>query len=378
MTDDVYRRLARHLDDLPGGFPPSESGVELRILKRLFTPDQAELAVCCTLIPEEAPVIARRARLQPDEAERRLEAMASKGLLFSIQGKGRPTLYMASQYVIGIWEYHVNDLDPELIQDMNAYIPTLMDHKVWKKAPQLRTIPVGRSIQAPMNVLPYENAEELVRARKRFLVAPCICRKEHRIMGEGCDRPLETCLVFDLGADYYERNGLGRVIDLEETLDILKQADKAGLVLQPSNAQRVINICCCCGCCCQVLKTLKQYPRPGEIVSAPFIAEADPDSCKGCGVCVDRCQMDALEMRDDKVLLHADRCIGCGLCVSTCPTGSLTLVRKAEAEQAEVPRTMVESTIKLGRARGKLGLTSMAKMQLKSKVDRLLAARRGR
>lgn len=373
MTDTVYQRLARHLDTLPGGYPPTQSGVELRILERLFSPEEADLALHCTLIPEEARVIARRAGLTPEEASRRLNRMASKGLIFSIEKPGRPPLYMAAQYVIGIWEYHVQDLDPELVRDMNAYIPTLMDYDVWKKAPQLRTVPVERSIQATTNVLPYEQAEELVRARKRYLVAPCICRKEHRLVGEGCDRPLETCLVFDLGADYYLRNGLGREIDLHEALDILKQADKSGLVLQPSNAQRVINICCCCGCCCQVLKTIKRHPRPSEIVSSPFIAELDAETCKGCGVCVDRCQMDALVMEDETVRLNQDLCIGCGLCVSTCPTGSLRLERKAH--QPEVPRSMMESAVRLGRARGKLGTLSLAGMQIKSKMDRLLATK---
>ena len=38
---DVYTRLREHLDRLPAGFPATESGVELRILKRLFTPDEA-------------------------------------------------------------------------------------------------------------------------------------------------------------------------------------------------------------------------------------------------------------------------------------------------------------------------------------------------
>ncbi len=376
MSDAVFQGLARHLDRLPGGFPPTDSGVEIRILKRLFTPEEAALAVHCTLIPEEARVIARRAGLSSEEVAHRLKDMASKGLIFSIEKPGREALYMAAQYVIGIWEYHVQDLDPELIRDMNEYIPTLMSFDVWKKAPQLRTVPVGRSLQASAKVLPYEQAEELVRARKRFLAAPCICRKEHRMMGEGCDRPLETCLVFDLGADYYLRNGLGREIDLDEALDILRRADKAGLVLQPSNAQKVINICCCCGCCCQVLKTLKRHPRPAEIVSTPFIAELDPETCEGCGVCVDRCQMNALEMRDETVSLNRDLCIGCGLCVSTCPTGSLRLERKPDPP--EVPRSMVESAIRLGRARGALSPLSMAGMQLKSKVDRLLASKRTR
>ena len=45
MTEEIYQKLARHLDNLPGGFPPTETGVELRILRRLFTPEQAELAL---------------------------------------------------------------------------------------------------------------------------------------------------------------------------------------------------------------------------------------------------------------------------------------------------------------------------------------------
>ena len=77
MTVDVYQRLAKHLDNLPGGFPATESGVELRILRRLFTPDEAELALHLTLIPEEARVIARRAKITRMEADERLQEMAS-------------------------------------------------------------------------------------------------------------------------------------------------------------------------------------------------------------------------------------------------------------------------------------------------------------
>jgi hypothetical protein len=54
MDIDCYKRLARHLDSLPGGFPPSESGVELRLLRRMFTLQEAELAVHLTLEREES------------------------------------------------------------------------------------------------------------------------------------------------------------------------------------------------------------------------------------------------------------------------------------------------------------------------------------
>lgn len=371
---DIYGKLAIHLDNLPGGFPKSESRVELRILKRLFSPEEAELALHLTLIPEPARVVARRAKITSKEAADRLEDMSRKGLIFRLSVRGKAPEYMAAQFVIGIWEYHVNDLDPGLIRDMKEYEPTLFNHELWKKAPQLRTVPVQRSISPRLEIMSYENAEELVWNKKEAVVAPCICRRERKIMGEGCEKPEESCLVFGMGADYYLHNGFGRAIDRQEVLDILKRADRAGLVLQPGNSKKIVNICCCCGCCCGILRNIKLYPRPADLVSSAFLVEAETESCTGCGICVKRCQTDALRLEGEKVVTDTGRCIGCGLCVSTCPTKSLKLIRKPEP-QPEIPSNVIESAIRLGRARGKLKTSELIKMQLKSKIARLLAIR---
>lgn len=373
MTHGIYKQLARHLDNLPGGFPATDSGVELRILEKLFSPDEAQFAPHLSLIPEEAHVIARRARLSVEETAQRLESMALKGLINRMEAEGKPPLYLAAQYAIGIWEAQVNTLDEDLARLMEEYGPTLIQ-EAWKK-PQLRTIPVHRSLNSELKVMTYENAEELVRHVKKYVVAPCICRKERRLLNEGCDKPLETCLVFNSAATYYLRNGLGREINREEALDILKQADKAGLVLQPTNAQKVVNICCCCGDCCGVLRVLKTFPKPAVMVSSAFSAVTDPEKCTGCGICEERCQMDAIRVLDGTATVDADRCIGCGLCVSTCPTRAVALIRKAEADQPEVPRNVVSSWLELGRSRGKLSPGRLAIMQVKSKMDRLLATK---
>jgi ferredoxin len=373
MANIIYQKLAHHLDNLPGGFPSTVSGVELRILRKLFTREEAELAPFLTLLPEEPRVVARRAKITPEEASQRLEVMAKKGLILRMGADDSQTRYAAAQFVIGIWEFHVNDLDTEFVSDMQEYMPTLFE-QAWKY-PQLRTIPVGRSISSQIEVLPYEKAEELVSTHKKFLVAPCICRREHHTMGIDCKMPEETCLVFGFASDYYRRNGLGRVIDLEETLDILKEADKKGLVLQPTNSKEIVNICCCCGCCCGVLRNVKRHPKPASIVSTPFVAVLNSETCKGCGACAKRCQMEALKLAEEKAVLDTDRCIGCGLCVSTCPTGSLALSRKPKSEQPKLPKDMIQSSIRLGQARGKLGLPNLIGMQLKSKFDRLLATR---
>ncbi len=78
-------------------------------------------------------------------------------------------------------------------------------------------------------------------------------------------------------------------------------------------------------------------------------------------------------MNNKKAVLDVSRCIGCGLCVTTCPTHSLSLVRKPKAKQAYVPKDIIETNIRLGKARGKLGLGKMIGMQVRSKLDRLLA-----
>lgn len=372
---DIYQRLAQHLDNLPGGYPSTESGVELRILKRLFTPEDAELALHLTLLPEESRVIARRAGITREEAEQRLAEMADKGLIFSLYPEDGPPQYQAAQFLVGIWEFQVNNLDSEFIKDINEYGPTLFDLDVWKKAPQMRTIPVNESIKVQREVMSYEQAEELVRAHDKIALAPCICRQEQRLIGEGCDKPEEMCLGFGKMADYYIRRGLARAIDQQEALDTLKQANELGLVLQPSNSKEAAFICCCCGCCCGVLRSIKCHPRPASIVLTPFVASMNPDTCTGCGTCVDRCQTEALRLEDSKAVLNLDRCIGCGLCVTTCPTGSLTLKRKPESEQAEVPKDFDQAMIKLGKERGKLSTLGMIGMLVKSKVDRFLAAR---
>ena len=361
--NDVYQALRKHLDSLPGGFPATESGVEIRILKRLFNPDEAALARHLKPKPEPATLIAERCGMSEEKIAPMLEGMARKGLIFSIETGDRPPAYMGAQFIVGIWEYHVNDLDEEFIKDMDEYMPALAK-EAFDPLPQLRTIPVGRSIDAGMEILSYERVEELVRNQKKFLVAPCICRREHQLKGAGCEKLMDACLVFGWGADYYERNGLGRVITIEETLDILRRADEEGLVLQPSNAREIVNICCCCGDWCQILLNLKRHPFPAAMVSSPFLARIDSETCIGCETCLDRCQMEALDVEDEHAVLNADRCIGCGLCVSTCPSGALTLERKPQETQPRIPKNQMEGYAL------RLNARNQAKAALKDKLVR--------
>lgn len=370
---DVYIKLARFLDDLPAGFPGTKTGTELRLLRQLFTPEEAELTLHLTLIPETARVIARRAESDYTEVENKLNEMSRKGLIYSFEKTGKPAVYMANQMIIGIWEFHVTQLNRELVRDMNEYMPSLINES-WK-VPQLRTIPVKRSLTPKHEVMTYEIAEEIVARHTKIAVAPCICRRERKMEGEGCDRPEETCLVFGSAAEYYVRNEMGRYITREEAGEILKVADATGLVLQPGNAQDASNICCCCGCCCGVLRNLRKMPHPVDHVASPFFAAVDDQLCDACNVCSERCQMDAISFPFGTAEVDRNRCIGCGLCVTTCTTGAVTLVRKESADQPDIPRNSRDTYLRLARLRGKLHLPAIVKMFIHSKIDRLMVGK---
>jgi H+/Na+-translocating ferredoxin:NAD+ oxidoreductase subunit B len=347
---DAYKKLAIHLDSLPGGFPATRTGVEIRILQRLFSDDEALIATALRMMPESSDVIAERLGMPATQLEPLLDRMSRKGLIFRIS-RAHPQ-YMAAQFVIGIWEYHVNDLDPGLIKDFNEYVPYLTQRWSQQKTNQLRVIPVSKSLSPDTPIMPYEVAEEIINSHSKIAVAPCICRKEHQLAGSGCDNPLEVCLSFGSGAYYYEQNGLGRAISQKEALAILQQGIAAGLVLQPGNSRKAMNICMCCGCCCQILKNIKLLPEPAKAVNSSYYAAVDQEACIGCGMCAERCHMAAVTVDDGVARVDLKRCIGCGVCAPTCDAEAVKLLAKPNQEQWVPPASVFDTYFKIASERG--------------------------
>jgi len=327
--DDVYIRLREFLDRLPSGLPSTESGVELRLLRKLFTPEEAEMAMQLRLFPEPASVIAARCGMDAGEAAERLENMAVKGQVLRVWG-GKERFYIALHMVVGIYEFHLGDIDKEMAEMMEEFIEAEEETPHFRKTAveQFRVIPVNSAVEAVPEIAGYDRVRELVSKYDDIAVANCICRREKGLVGEECDRPHETCLTFGVGAQLYIDNGIGRRIDTAEALRILDMAEEAALVLQSSNNRDIINICCCCSCCCGILRLLKMEQRPADHVHASFAAKVDPDLCTSCGTCLERCQMDAIAEDEDAMQVDLARCIGCGLCVSACSEGALSMFAK--------------------------------------------------
>jgi electron transport complex protein RnfB len=371
--EQVYRDLQRYLDRLPSGFPQVESGVDIRLLKRFFTPDEAEIAMQLSMKPEPLMRIYNRVKntgMSIEELREMLDRMMRKGSILTLEEGYSETHYRSAEFAAGgIYNFQVERLTEDLINDYHQYI----DERRAKAEPgaraifPLRTVPVEESIPIPerYQIGDYDSVRKLVEdARGKIAVANCICRQTTEIFGGKCSKTdlIEACLL--VGPDHAKRHvemGIARYISKEEAFDILDKAQKAGLVLQPENSQRPEAICCCCGDCCVLLKMLTKHPRPVELYITNFYVEVDRELCTGCEECVDKCQLDARYMVDGIAEVNLDRCIGCGGCVVVCPSDANRLVKK---EPEYVPFKDKDS-MNMEILSGKLGWWNMFKLRTK-------------
>lgn len=332
MQDDVYRGLARQLDALPNGFPATESGVELRLLAKCFTLEEAGLASVMRLAPEPAADIAGRAGVAPKEARRLLKKMVSKGLISFRRGKGH-VLFGLRPFVVGFYEDQLPRMDEEMAALFEQYYQDSRGGIVRDEPSVHRVIPVGEAISFELQIFPHERATEMLEGAKSWGVRDCICRVQQRLVGKGCDRPVENCLVFAPVEGAFDHSEVDRAITREEALQIIREAAEAGLVHSVGNYRSGnYYICNCCTCCCGILRGVAECGIPTAIARSDFRAVVDAASCTGCGDCVEPCQFGALSVRDDVSVVDYVRCVGCGLCGMVCPADALHLERRPEGE----------------------------------------------
>ncbi len=351
--EDTYRQLQKKLDQYSMGFPATESGIEIKILRHLFSEDDAGMFLSLShSLTGTADIAANLNRPEADVASQ-LEDMTAKGLLFRVK-KGDTARYATIPFVHGLFEFQVKDLDPELARMVEVYFDEAFDQTMMENAEFfLRTIPVNQSIDVTHQIASYDDAVEILKTKSQIVVTDCICRKRRDIFQEGCGKTMEACFMFGSMGQYYLDKNMGRAVSLAEATAILDQCREAGLVTQPATSQNPSGMCNCCGDCCGVLKALNKHPRPASIVFSNHLAMVDAEECTACESCLDRCQMDALSMNTDEVAqVDPDRCIGCGLCVTDCPVDAIHLMPKNEAEQRPVPANTAEQMYKMAKKRG--------------------------
>ncbi len=349
---DSYQKLAERLDQIPNGFPKTQSGVELKLLAKLFTAEEAALASDLSLDLLSVSEIASINGASEPEVKSLLIGMVKKGLIDMKRKEGEGFVFCLIPFVVGFYERQNAKIDKEFAELFEAYYKESF-HKAMLSTPSVhRIIPVEKTIPVGTDVMPYEKASTYLDDARSWGVLDCICRVQQKLIGKGCKHTVENCLVFSSRPGTFDRREDIRAIRKEEALDILAEADKEGLVHAPSNTQEEVNyICNCCTCSCGVLRGMVEYGNTDIIARSDFYAVVDPDLCTTCEDCLERCQFNSLKMTDDTCIVNRTLCVGCGLCVTTCPTEALTLEQKNQEEITPPPISEEEWREKRARAR---------------------------
>ena len=350
MSENAYRQLARQLDVVSNGFPATESGVELRLLAKIFTPGEAALAAVMSLRAEPAADIAARAGVDPQAAHRMLKEMADKGAIHA--KKDRPS-FALMPFMFGFYEAQLPRLDEEMAVLFEQYYQETQGILVRGTPSVQRVIPIEEAIPVGVEVFPYEQATALLEGANSWAVRDCICRVQKRLVGEGCEHPLENCLTFAPKEGAFDHGHVGRDLTKAEALQILREAKEAGLVHTTGNYRLGHSyICNCCTCSCALLRGMAEFGLLNAVAHSDFVAAVDYGLCIGCNDCVEQCQFSALSVPGDVCVVKAVRCVGCGQCVTVCPTGAMRLKHRPEGERLPLPLDSKEWRAQRAEGRG--------------------------
>ena len=373
--DTIYRSLQQHLDTQAVGFPSVKSGADIRLLQRLFSPDEAKLALHITYKPEPTGTITERAarEFSAEQTASLLEKMFQKGAV-GWKEKNGASQWCVMPLVVGMYECQDGNPTPEFLHDANAYMKTLKFGKSFLsvKPSQMRTIPLPLSIPAEHHVATYDQIRTIIRdSPGPFVVLPCICRKSEAMQNKPCTKTSreETCLAFGDMAKMVLRRRHCREVTRDEVLAILEQNEADGLVLQPANTQTPEFVCSCCGCCCGMLSIQKLLPHPSDFWASSYSAEVSAELCSQCGTCVSRCQVGAvaLDGLSGEAKVNLSRCIGCGLCVTTCPSEAIRLKKKDQEPLPPADEEALYDEVMANKKGGTEQLKMLMKVALKMK-----------
>lgn len=342
--ENVYHRLARHLEDLIMGYPFNEALLDL--LREMFDPQEARVALAIpnNLSPLEVvdeTTITNRSDLPRETVAEKLESMAARDLLYTAQTRTGKKGYALLQVGYGVpqtffWGGRQDDRAAQMAKLILKYFTVPTTEKVYGGVPTktYKYSPANLSVDLPMQgVMPYEEIGSIVNATTKIAVAHCPCRMSAKILGRtDCRHSLEVCIKYDDMAEFVISRGLAREVSKDEARNILINCEKEGLVHMVDNAQgQIKHTCNCCGHYCWNVGIIRRRKIPRDILMAVyFIRETDLDACIGCGACAEICPVDAVVMADERPVVDQDWCIGCSVCAVSCPTGAISIVRRSD------------------------------------------------
>lgn len=202
-----------------------------------------------------------------------------------------------------------------------------------------RIIPIEKELIAPQEkVLPLHEASKIIDEQDIISISECPCKLERALLDDPCKTASDIFRCFHFGnmGRYFIEHNLGKPISKDEAKLILKEAEEEGLVHKIFHDDFSLDkkenaICNCCKCCCILFQSYYRGIFAFHTLTS-YIAKIDESKCVGCGICVNKCPIEAITLIDGIAHDDENKCIGCGVCVHHCPENARTLERTEQRE----------------------------------------------
>ena len=342
-NEEIYRKFIGWLDKAWWKLPESKSLMPM--IKARYTPEEAAFLTGIPFSSRSLEELAEMKGINPEELLPRLKELVNKGLVYQ-SVRGESVRYKLNDSFMsiartGLWPGKEDDATKTMAKHFNDYFDKdgWFDQYADVHLKSLRTLPINKTIEDTREIMPFEDVIKVIDDFEYYSVSTCPCRHKHNLDPNyfNCRHPTEVCLHFDELGRYCVENGLGREITREETLEILRKSADSGLVHGLTNYKNHTDtICNCCSCCCVWLESYHKRGHSKGLEPSNYKVEINPETCKACGLCIQRCPMDALQLKLNQKagnkyrkapVVDPTKCIGCGVCAHKCPTDSLKLVR---------------------------------------------------
>ncbi|TKJ22100.1 MAG: hypothetical protein CEE43_07745 [Promethearchaeota archaeon Loki_b32] len=347
---DYYELLRQRMDKWPTRTPKS-IGI-MKILKEIFTEEEAEILSYfeAPIMDQASPIeIAQRSGKPVEKVIEILNSLAERGLMFKLGKSRKRAKFMIWPTVIGIFEFvfsnakiYSDEKIKRLARLFDKYLNRYIIPTAWaSNYPFPRVLPSKTSEKliivnedlgiVSQKILAFEEVEELINQYTAFSTMPCSCKVKATHLGYTPKTAIDVCMTFDMVAEYFIENGMGKRLSKEEALELLITCEKNGLVHCTLNAQKPDFICNCDKEHCGILKMLTKFHRMGGLALSNFRAKIDQSiECAECYRCVDLCPTHAIfpsieEGGKFNLELKNDLCIGCGVCSTNCSSKRLIL-----------------------------------------------------
>ncbi len=358
-----YVALQQRLDKNPIGAPASDELFE--ILRLRFSKAEAAIGARMPMTPAPLEKLSKRIGQSPKRLEATLERMAEKGLVLDFESRGK-RFYMLAPTVIGFFEFtfmrlHKDLPNKKLADLLSAY---MYEDSAFAENAFRGSTQVGRALvheaalsdEARAEILPYEQATEILKKAELLAVGLCYCRHKMMHHGTPCGKPMDTCTTLDGSADWVIRRGFGRRVSTEEALDIAAMTRDQFMVHIADNVKSQVSyICHCCGCCCGQLKAINVHGIQNAVHTSNYLASVDASKCKACGRCVKSCPVMAIEVQashygDACAEIDEEACLGCAVCNLACKNGAMSMTPRAS--RVFTPENSMERLIRAAVERG--------------------------